>query len=202
MAEDRSPSRKSEALKLAHNALTFAKPMIGALCADSPTADVREKRNKVYAKVEAALEAVIEEMKESASSETFTNVEAQQVTGQSRADELRGNQSAATPAAASAPSSTRRSEINIAEDAITLFLEYRDKHGHSEPSAMVYAVNEFSEAELFEAAPSARGAPSAELIQATLLAQGPTFPNCGCSSICRFCAALNKSAPSDGGAKP
>jgi hypothetical protein len=57
------------------------------------------------------------------------------------------------------PSSTRRSEINIAEDAITLFLEYRDKHGHSEPSAMVYAVNEFSEAELFEAAPSATGAP-------------------------------------------
>jgi hypothetical protein len=184
MAEDRSPSRKSEALKLAHNALTFAKPMIGALCADSPTADVREKRNKVYAKVEAALEAVIEEMKESASSEK------------------KETQGAYCETFDSPPSSTRRSEINIAEDAITLFLEYRDKHGHSEPSAMVYAVNEFSEAELFEAAPSARGAPSAELIQATLLAQGPTFPNCGCSSICRFCAALNKSAPSDGGAKP
>jgi hypothetical protein len=46
-------------------------------------------------------------------------------------------------------SSRSRSEQAIASDAIDLFLEYRDKHGHDEPSAKAAAMNEFADAEGF-----------------------------------------------------
>lgn len=45
-----------------------------------------------------------------------------------------------------------RSEIRVAEDAINLFLEYRDKHGHEEQAAIAAALNEFSEAQSEEVA--------------------------------------------------
>lgn len=46
-------------------------------------------------------------------------------------------------------SATRTTErvLKDAEEAINLFLEYRDKHGHSEESAKYAALNEFAEAE-------------------------------------------------------
>jgi hypothetical protein len=45
-----------------------------------------------------------------------------------------------------APSTEPRNEDRIAEDAIDLFLEYRDKHGHDEEAAKAAALNEFAEA--------------------------------------------------------
>jgi hypothetical protein len=44
------------------------------------------------------------------------------------------------------PSSRGRTEDRIAEDAIDLFLEYRDKHGNDEDAAKAAALNEFAEA--------------------------------------------------------
>jgi hypothetical protein len=46
----------------------------------------------------------------------------------------------------SAPASAS-SAIRAAEDAIDLFLEYRDKYGHTDESAKAAAINEFAEAE-------------------------------------------------------
>lgn len=45
------------------------------------------------------------------------------------------------------PLTPRESTMKIAEDAIDLFLEYRDKHGHDEEAAKYCALNEFAEAE-------------------------------------------------------
>lgn len=40
--------------------------------------------------------------------------------------------------------------LKDAEEAINLFLEYRDQHGHSEESAKAAALNEFAEAEHYD----------------------------------------------------
>lgn len=53
-----------------------------------------------------------------------------------------------TPSASGA-----RSSAAVARDAIDLFLEYRDKHGHNEEGAKAAALNEFDDADHF--APSA-----------------------------------------------
>jgi hypothetical protein len=51
-----------------------------------------------------------------------------------------------------ARSAAARSEDRIAEDAIDLFLEYRDKHGRDEDAAKAAALNEFAEARSAESA--------------------------------------------------
>lgn len=54
--------------------------------------------------------------------------------------------------------------MKIAEDAIDLFLEYRDKHGHDEEAAKYCALNEFAEAESEEVRTSSEKASPADAI--------------------------------------